>query len=442
MTTPWWRDPEHHTRLRAQYGSSAAAARALQNEPGMKVAPRNAQAWWAKMVDAGLVASSEPAPNAPGAQAGPTDPDGDDLREQSNIGSHQATLISAANPRGTDKRTPEDLIREKGMDPAEWDYEWEATEWDGLAGDGKVTTLARVKIRCVRKPESIFKFELPTDWRPASAAPPVRDPGQPILCPIFSDPHAPNYQEELVEASVAWLEDFKPERLFCLGDAGNNSPFGRHRPNVRPDLLVDPETAVWSTTELLARWANAAPGAERMLLWGNHDYWLWQRILEWFPKMATFRRWKEESPYLAMSNILRLDDVGWNYVDTAGEYHDNVIEIAPGLMGMHGTRTGKHGGALKEIEKWEGVSIVQGHDHTLGLTAVRYRRPRGEHVQRLGISAGSLANADLGYDPGHNVGQGWPVLSIWPDGQWGVDFALYDPVERTTTWRDWRYDAA
>lgn len=431
---PWWQCPIQHPQLRAKHGGSQAAARAVGG-----ISQRNAAKWWARLLDAGLVS---PSGSIQTARADAKDPEGLRLDESSKIGEVHATLVSAANPRGTDKRTPEDMLRDKGLDPADWDYEFEATEWDGLAGDGRVTTLARVKIRATRRPESFFAFELPTDWRPEPAAPSIRDHSQPMLIPILSDPHAPNYQVELIEAFIAWCEAFRPEAVWCLGDAANNSPFGRHGVNRRPELNVGVNEAVWSTTELLMRIAAATPGAERMLLFGNHDYWLEKRVLELFPKLAELRLHGEDKPHLAISTILKLDDIGWGYHYTEGEYHDVDVEIVPGLVGMHGTRTGKHGGALKELERWEGVSIIQGHDHTLGMTAVRYRKPNREYAQRYGISAGSAANADLGYDPAHNVGQGFPVLRVWPDGRWHVDFAQYDPETRSTTHGDWRYDAA
>jgi hypothetical protein len=442
MTGPWWRDPAQHVEMRRIHGSSAKAAMALGD-----VSTRQAQHWWARMVAAGSVDSSGNATTVvmqvrkAGAQKKVRDPDGDALEASSKITDSHATLISAANPRGTDKRTPEQMLRDKGLEPDDWDYEFEATEWDGLAGDGKVTTLARVKVRAVRRPESFFAFDIPAGWSPTAATPPAREHGQPILVPILSDPHAPNCQTELIEAFIAWCEAFRPEAVWCLGDAANNSPFGRHGINRRPELNVSVKTAVWSTTELLCRIAAATPGAERMLLFGNHDYWLEKRVLEMFPKLAEIVRYQEDGPYLTIAKVLKLDDIGWGYHYAAGEYHDVTVEIAQGLVGMHGTRTGQHGGALKELTKWEGVSIIQGHDHTLGMTAVRFRRPGGEHRQRYGISAGSAANADLGYDPAHNVGQGFPVLAIWPDGKWHVDFALYDPEDGSTTWRDFRHDA-
>lgn len=437
MTTPWWRDPEQHAAMRAKYGSSQAAARALQGDPATRVAPRNAQQWWRKFLDAGSVVSSVPDPRA---SAGiPTDPDGDTLEAHSNIGDTHATLVDAANPRPTALRTAEDLMRDSGMDPDEWDHEFERTEWDGLAGDGKVTTLYRVKVRATKRPEAMFAQSLPAEWLPPPPEPIQRDHEQPLLIPLLADPHFPNVERALFAAFLQWCRDFEPDGIWCLGDAANNSPFGRHGVNRRPDLNVSVNEAVWSTTEGLLQIAHAAPNAWRRLLFGNHDYWLEKRLLEVFPKLAELRRYEEDDPYVSIAKVLKLDDIGWAYNYTLGEYHDVNVEIVPGLVGMHGTRTGPHGGALKEITRWEGVSIVQGHDHTLGMTAVRYRRPGGGHVQRYGISAGSAARADLGYDPAHNVGQGWPVVSLWPDGRWHVDFALYDPTDGSTTWRDWYY---
>lgn len=436
----WWRDPIRHAPIRERYGSSQAAARAIGN-----VSPRTAQDWWARLLSAGCVTPSARATNVPvverrgGAPKQARDPDGEMLGERAKVTDLRATLTSAANPRGTAALDPAELLRRHSLNPDEWDFTVSATEWDALAGDGSVTTLSRIKVDAIKRPEAFFAFELPTDWRPDSAKPSIRDHSQPTLAPILADPHWPNCQPELIEAFIAWCEAFRPEAVWCIGDAANNSPFGRHGVNRRTDCGVN--EAIWSTTEGLARIAAATPGADRMLLFGNHDYWLEKRVLELFPKLAELKRHDEQIPHLAISTVLRLDDIGWGYHYTEGEYHDVDVEIAPGLVGMHGTRAGKHGGALKELERWEGVSIVQGHDHTLGMTAVRYRRPNGEYEQRLGISAGSAANADLGYDPGRNVGQGFPVLGLWPDGRWHVDFALYDPASRSTTWRDWRWDA-
>lgn len=444
--TEWWRDPASLEAAIQEYGTPTNAA----NSKG-GASPSTVQRAWNAVkrgqLPAQNVASAARARysgTAPTVDSAPT-------RTRSKAATTQGDgeselVVTLPNHLGTDTRRPEDVVRDTtGTNPDEWLIDWRKNQWDVNTGRNKagvveLATMHQLTVRAQRRPEYLAPNQAPFGWTPPIAAAPARDHGQPWLIPIFSDPHAPNFQPELVEASVRWLEDFQPERVWCLGDAANNSPFGRHGLNPRVDC--DPKTALWATTELLARWTNAAPAAVRTVLFGNHDHWLAKRLLEMYPNAMKLVRWNEEKPHLSFSTLLRLDDIGWGYHETDGEYHDVNIELVPDLVGMHGTRTGKQGGAIKEIERWEGVSIVQGHDHKLGFDAVRYRSARDGNVQRYAICAGSLANADLGYDPAQNVGQGWPVLTLWPDGRWGVDFALYDPVTKSTTWRDWRYDAA
>lgn len=433
----WWRDPQSLRAMVAKHGSPTNAAR---QEGGTSVSTVS-RAWNALKDGKPLPQSVSSAARA--RHSG--QPTAASSALQSDINSDSELVITLPNNLGTDTRQAEDVIEASTGTPAgEWNWEIRRNQWDvntGRNAEGivELATMHQLTVRAWRKPEFLIPITMPVGWTPPVAEPPARNYGEPWLIPLFSDPHAPNFQKELVEASVRWLEDFQPERIWCLGDAANNSPFGRHGINLRLDC--SPEDAIRSTTELLMRWTNAAPGAARTLIFGNHDYWLQKRVLELYPNLMKLKRWGEDKPHLSMSTVLRLDDIGWGYHETDGEYHDVNIELVPDLVGMHGTRTGKHGGALKEIEQWEGVSIVQGHDHKLGMTAVRYRQPRGESVQRYGISAGTMANCDLGYDSAQNVGQGWPVISLYPDGRWHVDFALYDPQTKSTTWREWRYDA-
>jgi hypothetical protein len=202
--------------------------------------------------------------------------------------------------------------------------------------------------------------------------------------------------------------------VVCLGDEGDWSPFKRHRPNLRTDTTVS--EAVLGTYQGLARWRAAAPDADFDLIPGNHTTWLEQRILEMFPRLAELTLPDSDEPFISVKQILRLDRLRINYHGTRGEYHDSMIELAPGLILMHGTKTGKHGGSTKEQEGWEGASIIQGHDHHLSLSAINKRTPGGGHTQRYAISAGAMARRDMGYSPKQDVGQGWPVVTIWSDG--------------------------
>lgn len=355
----------------------------------------------------------------------------------SSIGENEATITYRHTGSGTDIKTPEEVLADHGLKPGEWNYTVDARSWDAAIGDGVVTTMHYFKIIAHRKPESRYAFEVPKGWTPPKARKTRPKRGGVQTIALFADPHFPLHEPDLIEASVAWLEEFQPDRIVCLGDEGDWAPFKRHRPNPRTDRSVS--ESLMSVYEGLARWRNAAPDAEMDLIPGNHTMWLEQRILEMIPQAAELIRPGDDEPWVSMRSLLKLDELRIKYHGTRGEYHDAVIEIAPGLVLMHGTKTGKHGGATKEQEGWEGASIVQGHDHALALTAINRRTPNGGHSQRYAISGGAMARRDLGYSPKQDVGQGWTVITLHEDGRWHPDLAVYDPQLGDVTWRDWRY---
>lgn len=337
---------------------------------------------------------------------------------------------------------PEQLLVEHGLDPAEWIVTAaRPNSWQALAPDGEVVTLHQLKVEAQRAVPEALTIRLPSSWTPPKPKPRRRIARLPQLVVLFADPHFPLHEQHLYDGSLALLTEHADRitRIICLGDEGDWSPFKRHRANLRTDTTVN--EAIAGTYEGLAGWRNAAPDAEMDLIPGNHTYWLQQRILEELGgKLAQIRRPLDgDVDLLSMRSILHLDHLRINYHDTTGEYHDCMIDLAPDLVLMHGTKTGKHGGATKEQEGWEGASIVQGHDHSLAVTAINRRRPGRGHSQRYAVSAGAMARRDLGYSPKQDVGQGFVVVALWPDGRWGIEMVQYDPQTRSTVWRDWRY---
>lgn len=438
----WWNDPDRLRSAVEQYGTPTGAARALGGASGRTVR----EAWSRLQHDQPQRLSISDAQRArhsgalpPAASAPSSGPE----KPGHTITDETAILVSHASPTGTADATPEDLLRDAGLDPAEWDFTVTINRWDVLTGkneDGQpgVATMAQIKVVARRRPERLLAIELPKGWKPRKPTGVVGIGGV-TLVPLFADPHFPLHEPDVVDASLAWLREFSPARIVCLGDEGDWSPFKRHRANRRTDTTV--EQAVLGTFGGLAAWRHAAPDALMDLIPGNHTAWLEQRVLEMFPTLMAAVPPGESEPLVSMRRLLKLDELEIRWHGTTGEYHDATLELAPGLVLMHGTRTGKGGGAVKEQERWEQTSVVQGHDHALALTAINKRLPGGGWTQRYAVSAGAMSKRDLGYSPSHDVGQGWPVVAIWPDGRWHVDFALYDPITRSTTWRDWRYDA-
>lgn len=434
----WWNDPQELRAAVQQYGTPTGAARALGGCSG-----RTAREAWNRLEEGQPQRLSNSDAQRARHSGASTDAGSAASSRQTD---DTLELTSVANPQNTKLLSPEEMIEEAtGGSHELWDFTFVKNQWDVLAGRNPITgspevsTMHQLKVSARRRPEALLAIELPEGWRPHAPAGRTGIGGVELV-PLFADPHFPLHEPDVVDASLAWLAAYEPSRVVCLGDEGDWSPFKRHRANRRTDTTV--EQAVLGTFGGLAAWRQAAPDAEMHLIPGNHTAWLEQRVLEMFPTLMAAKPPGEDEPLISMRRLLKLDELYIQWHGTTGEYHDAVMELAPGLVLMHGTRTGKGGGAVKEQERWEQASIIQGHDHALALTAINRRLPDGGWTQRYAVSAGAMSSRDLGYSPSHDVGQGWPVVAIWPDGRWHVDFALYDPVTRSTTWRDWRYDAA
>lgn len=361
------------------------------------------------------------------------------LTVEETAGAHiEADRATITSRPSTADITPEELMEQKGLDPNDWTYQATVNCWDALVGNGEYTTLHQLKIVCKRKPEAIVRdLTIKNSWvppKPNKKRVAAKAVSHHVILP---DPHAPHHEVALVEASVALIETLQPAKILCLGDLKDNCPWSRHKPNPRMDICA--EEALWAGYEMLAGWRAAAPDAEFDICWGNHDFWIMDRLKETYPELVTLRRPGEEEPYLSLSKLLRLEDLRINCIETVGEYHDVTLQLHDDLVAMHGTKAGKHGGAILEIDGWEGASIIQGHDHKTAIIAVNKRLPNGGHTQRYAISAGTMARRDLGYDPKQNVSQSFVVITEYEDGRWHPELALYDPVRKDTTYRDWRY---
>jgi hypothetical protein len=244
---------------------------------------------------------------------------------------------------------------------------------------------------------------------------------------------------DLYEASLAWADEFQDRirEILIPGDEGDWTPFSRWGKNRRINVSVsDAQKGVY---EGLSGYRAAAPDVEIKILPGNHTHWLVKRMSEVYPDALELQRPGEDFKLLSLRSIVNLDSLHIEMLDTDGEYHDVIYEIAPGLLSMHGVATGESGGATKEIKNWEGASVMQGHDHKGQLTVVNKRLPNGGYTQRYAVSMMAMCRKDLGYSHKHDIAQGFPVTTVWPDGTFHVDLAFFNPETRETTWRDWRY---
>lgn len=335
--------------------------------------------------------------------------------------------------------SPEEVLIEHGLDPEQWDViSYTSNRWEGPTKTGK-QQLEQSKLTAKRKKHLLITPAVVREPGPVFKPKPVKKSGSQVTL-ILPDPHAPLHEKPLVEASIALIHHIKPNRIICLGDANDNSPFKRHKKNLRIDC--EPQECIDATYELLLGWRQAAPNAEFILLPGNHDFWLKDRVLEMIPGLANLRIAGTDKILIGMELILRLDELGIKYIEAGGEYHDATFLIEPDLIGMHGTKTGQYGGAVSEFSNWEGASVIQGHDHKGAIVLMTKRLADGTEVQRVAMSAGTMARRDLGYDPKRNVNQCFFTITTHEDGQWHPEMAIFNPQTQTTLWRDWSYTAS
>jgi len=354
--------------------------------------------------------------------------------------------VNITGPARADTLNGDDLLRLRGLDPDDYvEVSLTVNVWQGMRStewDNEPLDLHQTKATFKRK--LVVDFVLPdvrpiTEWKKQKPAR-RRSPRAPELWPLIPDPHAPLHEKAACEGLSAYLSEHEDQigRVFCLGDAADNSPWGRHRKIPRTDY--SPTEACQSVHDLLAGWRSLSSGVPWDYIPGNHDQWQILRLREQYPMLENFCLPNEDVPVFNPRRSFALDALDIKYHDTpGGEYHDAIVWPLDDLTLMHGVATGKYGGAVTEVQGWEGSSVIQGHDHKLGLFIVVRRLPGGGRIAHKAISAGTLARGDLGYNHKHDSAPGFPVLQVWPDKKWSVVFAFFDPVTSETLCGDWRY---
>ena len=354
-----------------------------------------------------------------------------------SINGDHATITTLTRATG-ENVSPEDVLVEHGLDPAEWDVtSYTSNRWHAPTKHGK-QQLEQSKLVARRSVLSMV--------RPAAA----REPGwvaprpkrfqrsKSRLIAVFGDPHCPLEERDFVDAQLAWLREYQPTDVWLMGDAADNSPWKRHKRNRRIDC--SPQEALDSTYRYLADIRAAVPDARIRLVYGNHDYWIIDRINEAVPQLATLRRPGENgTQIISLNDWLRLDELRIEANETQGEYHDVTVQIADDLVGLHGVKSGPYGGAVREFDTWEGASVLQGHDHKAAIVLISKRLANNTEVQRVAISVGTSARRDLGYDHKRNVNQAFTTVTMHGSGEWHPELAIFNPQTRSTTWRDWIY---
>lgn len=346
---------------------------------------------------------------------------------------------------------PDVMLEQRGLDPAEWVItSLRANEYEGPNSAEAAEETGEAKIKYYQTRFNVQRKASKDLIHAARAdgwvAPPKRrdpNPGKSKLVVFVGDQQAPFHDQELHEKFLAWLSDVQPEEGVLIGDTVDLPEPSRHRRN--PEHTASVNSCIQGGYDLLRDYVDSSLETRWKKLSGNHDERLRNAVLDQLSELYGVRRAvtpedPDEIPVLGIEHLLRLDELGIEYIDPQGEYAQGQIKVSKNLAARHGwlAKRGAGSSALATLEHL-GFSVVVGHTHRQSLVHKTTHDIDGNPETLAAAEIGCMAQirGGLGYAVSPDWQAGWATASIWPDGFFKIDLATF--VNGTLLWRDERY---
>lgn len=364
---------------------------------------------------------------------------------------HEAEIISKPEIAKNELTSPDDLMIERGLDPKEWEVmgmtinEWEGApvkldQKEGISDNRKYRQL---KIRLRRKLE--FAFPKAADRIPGSYIAPKKislPKSDGDLVVFTGDQQAPFHDEHLHQQFCEWLKKNKPTRGILIGDTVDFPDISRHRFN--PEGSATVQECINAGYNIIRDYVKASPNTRWSKLCGNHDERIRNTLIDWAVEMYGIKRaeidGQDESSVLSVAHLLRLDELGVEYLEPNGSYQHMQYNISSKLAARHGWIATKGSGAsaLKTLEHL-GYSVVVGHTHRQSLVHKTTHDIQGEPTTLAAVETGCMCQIrdGLGYTVAPDWQNGFATARVWSDGKFKLDLATF--VNDTLLWRDQRF---
>lgn len=355
------------------------------------------------------------------------------------VNGDHASVTTGEMPADVSLGDMEQMLRERGLDPADWRVEFATVnEWDGADGEKK----RQLKLSLRRSAQTTFVFPA-VDVAPRPMAVAAQPGEAPLRVALLPDPHCPLHDRELHKRMLQHLHEWQPHRVVNLGDLCDFPTISRHRDN--PAWASTVQENIQAGFEWWSDVIAAVPSAERYQLEGNHDARLRTELLGRAERMYGIR--PADIPgrpsghdALSLHELLHFDQLGVTFVGPPREgdnyFHGN-LDLADDVCVRHGWLTGT-ASARGSMERLN-MSVYFGHTHHQRMhfrTVYKGSRAVG---QQVGIECGVLKDirGGGGYAVNPDWQPGYATSVIWPDGTHVPEFARFDG--RSLTWRDRRY---
>ena len=226
------------------------------------------------------------------------------------------------------------------------------------------------------------------------------------------------HDEGAMEVALQVIRDVDPHEIVNLGDTADFAEFSRFEQE--PGFALTTQTTLDFSHDYLARQRANAPSVERIrLMRGNHDERLQKAVIANAKAAFGLRQAKTEPeswPVMSIPHLLRLDDLGVEYVDG---YPSGIAWINDNLACIHGHRVKSTGSTAAQVVDDERVSIIFGHIHRIEMQ-YRTRRVRAGAKTSFAACPGCLCRLD-GSVPSTKgsidaFGRSVPTVENWQQG--------------------------
>lgn len=226
----------------------------------------------------------------------------------------------------------------------------------------------------------------------------------------------PFQDEAAIAVAMKIIRDINPDLIINLGDMLDFAEYSRFTQERAFVATVQP--TLDRAHKYLAEQKQNAPRAKIVMLEGNHDRRLEKNILTNAAAAFGLRlaNAPDSWPVMSVPNLLRLDELGVEYV---GAYPAGQYWVNDRLVCIHGHKVRSSGSTAKAVADDERVSTIFGHVHRIELHYKTVRVRDGGRTN-FAFTPGCLCRID-GATPstkGSTDVQGRPVTNYenWQQG--------------------------
>lgn len=336
---------------------------------------------------------------------------------------------------------PEELMRELGVAPEDWEVSSIIVNRWGDVNDPQYQLKASLK----NKKDLINDLILPASDISYSHDGTFKEPkvGENVLGFFASDFHEPFHEPKLFRAFLNWLNHNEPHEGVIGGDLMDFPEQSRHRH--KPEWKAKARKCVNAGYLALLDIRTASEKTKLIFLPGNHDERIRNSIIDHNKDLFDLRPADKPGQSNARSvwdlrSLLHLDELGVTYIDPEGTYEYACYEVSSELGASHGWLvSGQSGKSAANHLDTLGHSVIHGHTHRLGFHYRTFYTPGGEPKLLQAVEAGCMCQMKkgLGYKRAANWQQAFVTYTITPEGYCHIEPAVF--INDKLYWRNQVY---